>query len=104
MRFESIAFAYPGAPTEVFSRLDLVIPAGRSTAIVGLNGAGKTTLVKLLTGLHEPTGGRITVDGIDLATLEPSAWQRRVAVVFQDFVRYPTTAADNIGFGAVELR
>jgi ATP-binding cassette subfamily B protein len=104
LRFESIAFAYPGAPTEVFSRLDLVIPAGRSTAIVGLNGAGKTTLVKLLTGLHEPTGGRITVDGTDLATLEPSEWQRRVAVVFQDFVRYPTTAADNIGFGAVEFR
>ena len=82
--------------------MDLVIPAGRSTAIVGLNGAGKTTLVKLLTGLHDPTRGRISVDGIDLSTVDAAVWQRRVAVVFQDFVRYPATAADNVGFGAVE--
>jgi len=102
LRFESVAFRYPGARSDVFTRLDLSIPAGRSTAIVGLNGAGKTTLVKLLTGLHDPTAGRITVDGVDLSTTDAEGWQRRVAVVFQDFVRYPTTAADNVGFGAVE--
>ncbi len=73
VRFESIAFRYPGASGEVFTHLDLTIPAGRSTAIVGLNGAGKTTLVKLLTGLHDPTSGRVTVDGTDLADTDLAA-------------------------------
>jgi ATP-binding cassette subfamily B protein len=102
VRFEKVAFSYPGTSSEVFTRLDLTIPAGRSTAIVGLNGVGKTTLVKLLTGLHDPTAGRITVDGVDLALADAAAWQRHVAVVFQDFVRYPASASDNIGFGAIE--
>jgi ATP-binding cassette subfamily B protein len=104
VRFEEVAFRYPGAPQAVFDRLDLLIPTGSSTAIVGLNGAGKTTLVKLLARLHDPTGGRIRVDGTDLSALDPVAWQRRVAVVFQDFARYPASAADNVGFGAIEHR
>ena len=73
---------------------------GRSTALVGINGAGKTTLVKLLARLHDPVAGRILVDGADLARLDPSAWQRQVAVVFQDFAHYPLSFAENIGFGA----
>jgi ATP-binding cassette subfamily B protein len=101
VRFEGVHFAYPGAAQEVFSGLDLTITAGRSTAVVGANGAGKTTLVKLLARLHEPTAGRITADGIALATLRADEWQRRIAVVFQDFARYPLPASDNIGFGAI---
>jgi ATP-binding cassette subfamily B protein len=102
IRFESVRFAYPGSDHDVFSALDLAIAANRSTAIVGANGAGKTTLVKLLARLHEPTAGRITADGDDIASLQADAWQRRLAVVFQDFARYPLSAADNVGFGAVE--
>jgi ATP-binding cassette subfamily B protein len=103
VQLEGLSFAYPGRPdAPVFDLLDLRIEAGRSLGIVGVNGAGKTTLVKLLARLYEPTGGRITVDGTDLRDLDPRAWQRRVAPIFQDFVRYPFTAADNVGFGAVE--
>jgi ATP-binding cassette, subfamily B, bacterial len=102
IRFESVSFRYPGATVDVFDGLDLEIAAGRSTAIVGANGAGKTTLVKLLARLHDPTGGRITVDGAPLDDLDASAWQRKVAVVFQDFVHLPLTAAENIGLGARE--
>jgi ATP-binding cassette subfamily B protein len=71
--------------------------------VVGGNGAGKTTLVKLLARLYEPTGGRITVDGVDLRDLDPVAWQRRVAAIFQDFVPYKLTAADNVAFGALHV-
>jgi ATP-binding cassette subfamily B protein len=99
IRFEAVRFAYPGGP-EVLRGIDLVIPAGRSLAVVGDNGAGKTTLVKLLARLYDPTAGRITVDGVDLRTLDPHQWQRRVAAVFQDFVRWPLTAAENIAIGA----
>jgi ATP-binding cassette, subfamily B, bacterial len=101
--FDDVHFAYPGRDSAVFDGLNLSIAAGRSLAIVGLNGAGKTTLIKLLTGLEVSQRGRITVDGIDLADLDPSAWRRTVAAIFQDFVRYELPARDNIGFGAVEV-
>jgi ATP-binding cassette subfamily B protein len=98
--FEKVRFQYPGAERPVFSALDLVIPAGQSTALVGINGAGKTTLVKLLARLHDPDGGRILVDGTELTELDPGQWQRQVAVVFQDFAHYPLTLRENIGWGA----
>jgi ATP-binding cassette subfamily B protein len=101
--FSGVHFTYPGRDTPVYAGLDLRIEAGRSLAIVGLNGAGKTTLIKLLTGLELPQAGRITIDGIDLADLDQSAWRQAVAAIFQDFVRYELSARDNIGFGAVEL-
>jgi ATP-binding cassette, subfamily B, bacterial len=100
VRFDDVTFQYPGSQRAVFRKLDLLIPAGRSTALVGINGAGKTTLVKLLARLHDPTGGRILVDGTDLAQLRPAEWQRQVAVVFQDFAHYPLTLRENIGWGA----
>jgi ATP-binding cassette, subfamily B, bacterial len=100
--FEQVSFAYPGGDRKVLDRLDLEIPAGTSTAIVGLNGAGKTTLVKLLSRLYEPSDGRITVDGAPLDDLDARSWQKRLAVIYQDFVRYELDAAANIGLGAPE--
>ncbi|MEN3272378.1 MAG: ATP-binding cassette, subfamily bacterial [Actinomycetota bacterium] len=96
IRFEQVTYAYRGQHRPVFDGLDLEIPAGRSLAIVGVNGAGKTTLVKLLMRMYDPTAGRITVDGVDLREIDPTAWQQRTAAVFQDFVRYPWTAAENV--------
>jgi ATP-binding cassette subfamily B protein len=98
--FEKVSFAYPGGGREVLRELDLEFPAGTSTAIVGLNGAGKTTLVKLLSKLYEPTGGRISVDGVALDEFDARSWQRRLAVIYQDYVRYELDAAINIGLGA----
>ncbi|HEU5332241.1 MAG TPA: ABC transporter ATP-binding protein [Actinocrinis sp.] len=100
--FEQVAFRYPGGTTDVVSGLDLVLPAGRSTALVGVNGAGKTTLVTLLARLREPTAGRILIDGEPLAGLRVRDWQRQVAVVYQDFTRFPLTAAQNIGLGLLD--
>ncbi|MEU3645799.1 ABC transporter ATP-binding protein [Lentzea sp. NPDC034063] len=102
IRYDGVHFRYPGTERDVLTGLDLVIPAGQSLAIVGDNGAGKTSLVKLLAGFYEPTGGKIGVDGTDLASLDPEAWRRRVAVLFQDFTRYHLPVRDNIGLGAPE--
>lgn len=102
IRFEGVSFRYPGSDRTVLDGLDLEIEAGRSLGIVGLNGAGKTTLVKLLARLYEPDSGRITADGVDLRAFDAARWQRRVAAIFQDFVRYELSAAENIGLGAVE--
>jgi ATP-binding cassette subfamily B protein len=98
IRFESVAYRYPGGGAPVYQGLDLELTAGTSLALVGSNGAGKTTLVTLLARLREPTGGRITVDGVDLRDLDPRSWQRQVAVVNQDFGRYPLTARENVAF------
>jgi ATP-binding cassette subfamily B protein len=100
--FRDVRFGYPGAPRPVLDGFSLTLQAGRSVAIVGLNGAGKTTLVKLLTGLCEPDAGTIEVDGTDLARLDMASWRRQIAVIFQDFVRYELSLADNLQFGAVE--
>ena len=100
IRFVGVRFRYAGRADDALAGLDLEIPAGRSLAIVGDNGAGKTTLVKLLVRLYDPDEGHIMVDGRDLRTIDPLSWRQRVAAVFQDFVRYELSAADNVGFGA----
>jgi ATP-binding cassette subfamily B protein len=101
IRFDRVSFRYPGRDRPVFDDLDLRIPAGACTAIVGLNGAGKTTLVKLLARLYEPTAGAITADGVPIRSVAVDDWRARLAIVFQDFNRYEMSAADNIGMGAV---
>jgi ATP-binding cassette subfamily B protein len=100
IRFQGVEFHYPGQSRAIYDGLDLTIPAGRSLAIVGDNGAGKTTLVKLLARLYDPTSGRITVDGVDLRSLDPAEWQGRIGAIFQDFVRYQLSVIDNVGFSA----
>lgn len=101
--FEKVSFSYQAGAPAVLDGLDLEIPVGKCTAIVGLNGAGKTTLVKLLARLYEPTRGRILVDGVDLADCAPEEWQRQLAVIFQDYLRYELPARENIGLGAPRL-
>ncbi|HYN96930.1 MAG TPA: ATP-binding cassette domain-containing protein [Pilimelia sp.] len=104
IRFEGVGFRYPGAAAPTLAGLDLDIRPGEVLAVVGVNGAGKTTMMKLLGGLYPPTAGRITVDGVDLADLDATAWRRRLTVVFQDFVRYPLSARENIALGAPHRR
>ena len=96
VRFDGVRYSYPGQPRDILKAVDLVIPAGKSLAIVGENGAGKTTLIKLLARLVEPTGGAIHVDDVALSDIDPRAWQQRCVAVFQEFIRYPWSAAENI--------
>lgn len=102
IRFENVSFRYPGSDVDVLRELNLTIHAHEALALVGINGAGKSTLVKLLGGAYRPTAGRITVDGVDLAELDLTAWQRRIAAIVQDFLRFPLSVTDNVVYGAVE--
>jgi ATP-binding cassette, subfamily B, bacterial len=94
--FDGVSFAYPGSPRAVLSGLDLTVEAGTSLAIVGQNGAGKTTLAKLLCRLYDPSAGAINVDGVALRSLELGGWRRRIAAVFQDFVRFELSLRENV--------
>jgi ABC-type multidrug transport system fused ATPase/permease subunit len=96
LRFQGVTFAYPGSERPVLSGLDLAIPAGTSLAIVGQNGAGKTTLAKLLCRLYDPQSGAVLVDGVDLRALDVASWRRRLAAVFQDYIRFERPLRDNV--------
>jgi ATP-binding cassette subfamily B protein len=96
---ESVSFTYPSRTQPSLIDASLVLRRGEVVALVGENGSGKTTFAKLLGGLYQPEGGAITWDGVDVATFDPVSIRERVAVIFQDFVRYELSARDNIALG-----
>src|SRR6202521_2339661 len=99
IRFENVSFAYPGAASQALSNLSFTVKAGETLAVVGRNGAGKTTLFKLICRLYDPLEGRILIDGIDIKDFEPDELRRQIGAMFQDYVDYQATAAENIGLG-----
>ncbi|TKW66145.1 MAG: ABC transporter ATP-binding protein [Paracoccus denitrificans] len=103
-RFEDVGFRYPGATKWAVRNLTFTLRAGETLALVGENGAGKTTLVKLLARLYDPDEGRILLDGRDLRDYDLDSLRAAIGVIFQDFVRYSWTAADNIAVGRIEAR
>jgi ATP-binding cassette subfamily B protein len=102
--FEDVGFRYPGAERWAVRHLRFTLHAGEVLALVGENGAGKTTLVKLLARLYDPDEGRILLDGHDLREYDLAELRANVGVIFQDFVRYHLSAADNIAVGRIEAR
>jgi ATP-binding cassette subfamily B protein len=102
VEFHGVAFRYDGQETWALRDVDLAIRPGEKVALVGPNGAGKTTLIKLLTRLYDPTEGQILLDGVDLREYDPAELRRKIGVIFQDFVHYHLTAAENVGFGQIE--
>jgi len=94
-----LAFTYPNASQATIAGIDLTVAPGERIAIVGENGAGKTTLVKLLLGLYRPDAGVVTVNGENLAHLTPDQRRQRFSAVFQQYIHYPFSLADNITLG-----
>jgi ATP-binding cassette subfamily B protein len=98
VRFESVSFAYDpdGAPT--LEDIDLVVPAGSTTAIVGETGSGKTTMGYLVARLYDPTAGRIAVDGVDIRDLSFASLADTVGLVSQETYLFHASVADNLRF------
>jgi ATP-binding cassette subfamily B protein len=99
LRLEHVTFTYPGETKEALRDVSLNLPAGSTVAIVGHNGAGKSTLVKLLCAFYKPTSGKIVVDDVDLADLDPAAWRSHISASFQDFVNFELRASQTVGIG-----
>lgn len=99
VRFENVAFSYD-LKTPLIEDLSLVAEPGQTVAIVGPTGAGKTTLVNLVMRFYEVTAGRITLDGVDVASMSRSALRSRIGMVLQDTWLFEGTIRDNIAYGA----
>jgi ATP-binding cassette, subfamily B, bacterial len=99
IELHDVWFRYRPDHDWILRGVNLTIPQGRSVALVGLNGAGKSTLVKLLCRLYEPTRGSITWDGVDIRDIDVASLRTRIGVVFQDFMAYELSVADNIVVG-----
>ncbi|MQF67074.1 ABC transporter ATP-binding protein [SAR202 cluster bacterium AD-802-F09_MRT_200m] len=98
LKFENVSFSHKGRDL-LLAGVDLTIEKGKVTAIVGGSGAGKTTIINLILGLFQPTGGKITVDGIPLQEIKRDSWLSKVGFVSQEPFTYHSTVANNISLG-----
>ena len=99
---DNVSFCYPEAETQAVRNVSLTIKSGETIAIVGSNGAGKSTLVRLISGLYAPTEGVVSVGGTDLQDVPREALFAQTSALFQRFMRYRMTLADNVAISAPE--
>ena len=99
--FENVGYKYINSENWANRHLNFTLKVGEKLALVGENGAGKTTLVKLLARLYEPTEGRIMLDGYDLREYDINDLRMQIGIIFQDYLRYQMTIAQNIAAGNI---
>ena len=96
---DNLTFHYDTLSDAVLKDVNLTIPEGKITAIVGMSGSGKTTLIKLLLGFYPPTKGNIHIGGLNLSNIAPQAWRARCGTVMQDGFIFSESIAKNIAIG-----
>jgi len=99
IQIKNVSFSYPGNEKKILHNINLTIMPNEMIVLVGENGSGKTTLAKLLCSLYYPTDGEILWNDRNLRSLNLDDIYARIAVVMQDYARFPTTIRENIGFG-----
>jgi ABC-type multidrug transport system fused ATPase/permease subunit len=106
IEFQGVTFGYGEVGTPLWQPIlkdvNLAVGAGEKVAIIGLTGSGKTSLVNLIPRFYDPQAGRITVDGVDLKTLDLQWWRRQIGLVLQETFLFSATIYDNIAFGKPE--
>jgi ATP-binding cassette subfamily B protein len=102
IELRDVWFRYDGTHPWVLRGVNMFIPSGRAVALIGLNGAGKSTLVKLICRLYDPVRGSIRWDDTDIREMAPEDLRARIGTVFQDYMAYDLTAAENVGIGDLD--
>ena len=103
IKLESVSFQYDDGEKLALKDINLEIRPRQIVALVGENGSGKTTLIKMLTRLYDSSAGRVTLDGIDIRNFDPEAYRALMSAIFQDYIGYANTAAENIQFGDINM-
>ncbi|KAK4179057.1 P-loop containing nucleoside triphosphate hydrolase protein [Triangularia setosa] len=100
IKFSNVHFAYPTRPAvAIFNGLDFEIPSGSNVCIVGPSGGGKSTVASMLLRFYNPTSGSITINGVDISTMNVKSLRRRIGMVAQEPVLFSGTIAENISYG-----
>src|SRR5947207_1768564 len=101
IRFDDVSFRYDvdDPSTEALKHVDLVVPPGQTVALVGATGAGKSTFAKLVARFHDPTAGRVLVDGHDLRDVRERSLRSQLGIVPQEGFLFSGTVRENIAFG-----
>jgi len=102
IRFRGVRFHYSGTTNEALSGVDFEVSSGETVALVGETGAGKSTVVKLIARFYDPTEGAVTVDGLELTSLDLGAYRRQLGYVPQEPFLFRGTIRDNIAYGRPE--
>jgi len=102
LRFENVTFRYEGGTEDALYQVNFSIRRGEMVGLVGVNGAGKSTLTKLICRLYAPTSGRILWNEYDIAAFDIASYRQQLGFVFQDFMSYDFTLAENIGLGDLD--
>ena len=102
IELKNVSYSFPGSKTPIIKDLSLKIPAGQKVAILGKMGSGKTTFSRLLSGLIEPTGGAIMIDGVDIRQIDPSDMRRNVGIMLQETWLFSGTVKENLQVGYYE--
>ena len=97
--FEGVSYRYPGSATDALREVSFAVEPGETIALVGASGAGKSTAAKLLLRFHDPSAGRVTLDGIDLRELSLRELRDNIAVVLQETLVFHATVRENIAYG-----
>jgi ATP-binding cassette subfamily B protein/subfamily B ATP-binding cassette protein MsbA len=98
--FTGVSFHYPGSDEYVLRNIELEVRPGEMVALVGRSGAGKTTLTNLVARFYDPTSGSVSLDGMDLRTIDVESYRKILGIVEQDVFLFDGTVADNIGYAA----
>jgi putative ABC transport system ATP-binding protein len=100
IRFSNVTFAYPTRPAvNIFNGIDFEIPSGANVCIVGPSGGGKSTVASLILRFYNPTTGTISINGVDISTMNVKSLRRRIGMVAQEPVLFSGTIAENISYG-----
>jgi ATP-binding cassette, subfamily B, bacterial MsbA len=102
IKFDHVDFKYGGKSNQVISDVSFTLAKGKVVAVVGSTGSGKTTLANLLARFYDPTGGVVSIDGIDLKQLDVSDLRNLIGVVTQEAILFNTTIATNLAYGRMD--
>lgn len=98
-----VSFKYPNRNEYALDNINLSIRKGEKIAVIGENGSGKTTLSKIILGVYEPESGDVFIDGISLSKIDKRSFNKKVAIVSQNFVKYLLTLRENVGISDINL-